>query len=372
MENNEIKKMYEQSLHEKTLKLGYYLSILSILIFPLFYLKDLHMTKYSQDTLIWRALPIIFGFVFLALRNSKYRDNLKIIKYSYLTLVYSVLIMMLGVFYINYGELDGKFNSFLIAGLITTMLVIHIFSAPIRRYISLFTLSTIIFLPFLFTIKGGDLFIISNLLNPILIITSVWVIAVNSEKRSYIEFETKVLLEHNERTLMNEVEYRKDIEKQLIDEIVLDDMTGVYNRRAADRMIPEALEKHSSSNENFSLVFIDLDNLKKVNDHLGHDAGDLMIKNFAHIASSTLTKDDLIFRFGGDEFIIIFIYKSDDEVKEKMKLIREKCHDIDIAFSYGCSSLEDHNSSDIELMIKEADMQMYNYKKQRKEKYSNP
>ena len=84
MDNNELKKMYEQSLHEKTLKLGYYLAIIAILVCPLFYIKDIHMTRYSQDTLIWRALPIILGIIFLVLKSSKYREDLKVIRYSYL------------------------------------------------------------------------------------------------------------------------------------------------------------------------------------------------------------------------------------------------------------------------------------------------
>lgn len=366
MDNRELKKMYEQSLHDKMLKYGHYLAVIIIVILPLFYLKDFYMTKYSQDTLVWRALPVFLAISFLFVKSTKLRLKLVVVKVSYIAFVYSILLMMLGIFYLNYGELEGRFNSFLIAGLITTMLLIHIFSAPIRKYIGLFTVSNILFLPFLFFMKGGDLFIFSNLLNPLLIISSIWIIAYNAEKNGYQEFKTKVLLEHRERTLNNEVEYRKEIEKGLKDKIVLDDMTGVFNRRAADTMIAESLEKHASFNQSCSLVFIDLDNLKLINDKLGHEAGDLLIKNFAHIASTELSKTDRIFRVGGDEFIILFTEKTLDEVKTTIKTIKASCLCRGIEFSYGLSTFSNLEPLDAETLIRNADMQMYTYKKKKK------
>ena len=367
MDSIELRKMYKKSLHDETLSLGKIAAFVAIFISPLFYLKDVTMTKYAQPTLIWRLLPFVMGIGFLILLYSKHKNNHRLVTYYYLSFLYSILVMMFGIFYLNYGELNNKFNSFLIAGLITTMLLIHIFSSPVRKYIGIFPISVIFFFAVLFFIKGGDSFIISNLLNPLMIIGLIWVISNRIEKNNFSEFKLKFLLELNERDLRNEIEYRKNIEKELKEEIVLDPLTGVYNRRAAEKIIPEKIKESKGSFHKFSLAYIDIDNLKIINDRDGHDAGDKLIINFTSIVKNHLSNKDYIFKVGGDEFIMLFIDKYLTDARETIDNISVECNRNQISFSFGMSTIKNKDNLSMADLIKEADIKMYNHKKKKKE-----
>jgi diguanylate cyclase (GGDEF)-like protein len=90
-----------------------------------------------------------------------------------------------------------------------------------------------------------------------------------------------------------------------------DYLTGVYNRRLIDSYVRERismLKKRGS----FSGMLIDLNKFKSINDRFGHHIGDQALKDFANILRSGLRNDDLIARFGGDEFFVI-LNKIDDE-----------------------------------------------------------
>lgn len=138
MENKDIIKMYNHNLHKERLSVGRIAAITSFTFGPIFYLKDVNMTKYVHSTFIWRLIPMIFALLFMIISFTKYRNNQKLIKIAYLSMIFSTLVMMFCVFYQNYGTEDNRFNSFLIAGMVTTLLIIQIFSAPIRKYIIFF------------------------------------------------------------------------------------------------------------------------------------------------------------------------------------------------------------------------------------------
>ncbi|WP_421905011.1 GGDEF domain-containing protein [Mameliella sp.] len=81
-----------------------------------------------------------------------------------------------------------------------------------------------------------------------------------------------------------------------------DTLTGLRNRRALDAV----LERFKRGREPFSLMHIDLDFFKQVNDTLGHAAGDLVLRHVARIMTDVIRKDDTAVRVGGDEFLIVF------------------------------------------------------------------
>ncbi|MBV7394122.1 GGDEF domain-containing protein [Mameliella sediminis] len=81
-----------------------------------------------------------------------------------------------------------------------------------------------------------------------------------------------------------------------------DTLTGLRNRRALDAI----LERFKRSGDPFSLMHIDLDFFKQVNDTLGHAAGDLVLRQVARVMTDVIRKDDTAVRVGGDEFLIVF------------------------------------------------------------------
>lgn len=84
-----------------------------------------------------------------------------------------------------------------------------------------------------------------------------------------------------------------------------DGLTGLYNRAYFDRRFPLELERSVTHNFPLSLVMIDVDWFKQINDTHGHQEGDQVLKTVGHVLLSTIRRGDLAFRFGGDEFCVI-------------------------------------------------------------------
>jgi diguanylate cyclase (GGDEF)-like protein len=85
----------------------------------------------------------------------------------------------------------------------------------------------------------------------------------------------------------------------------VDELTGLLNRRSLDEVLPSEIGRHSRYGGIFSLVIVDLDSLKTINDHYGHLAGDELLREIGSVMKSTIREADQAFRYGGDEFAIL-------------------------------------------------------------------
>ncbi len=86
---------------------------------------------------------------------------------------------------------------------------------------------------------------------------------------------------------------------------ITDALTGVYNRRQMDRAVGEAVERHKRYGASSSLLLIDIDYFKRVNDEFGHAGGDRVLRELAALMRRSLRKLDLVFRIGGEEFLVL-------------------------------------------------------------------
>ena len=84
-----------------------------------------------------------------------------------------------------------------------------------------------------------------------------------------------------------------------------DHLTGALSRQAFDARLPEEIERAQLYRFNFSLIFIDLDGFKDINDSYGHTRGDEVLVNFVQRVSADLRTTDMLFRYGGDEFALL-------------------------------------------------------------------
>lgn len=94
----------------------------------------------------------------------------------------------------------------------------------------------------------------------------------------------------------------------------LDQLTGLYNRRSGEQRLAEEMSRAVRHNRPLTLLLMDLDNLKQINDRLGHAAGDLLLKNFAERLQRAIRGSDLAVRLGGDEFMVLLPECRGDEV----------------------------------------------------------
>jgi len=95
---------------------------------------------------------------------------------------------------------------------------------------------------------------------------------------------------------------KKEIYKELS---ILDHLTKVYNRRYLDLMLAREIERSKRVSRPFSLLMVDIDNFKEYNDKNGHPAGDSLLKRFANLLMRSSRILDSVYRYGGDEFLVL-------------------------------------------------------------------
>jgi diguanylate cyclase (GGDEF)-like protein/PAS domain S-box-containing protein len=142
----------------------------------------------------------------------------------------------------------------------------------------------------------------------------------NNEEK-YIEFRIKPL--KNDYVMANIIDVTEKIKRQKKIEYLSfhDELTDLYNRH----YLQEELKKLNKSRQYpVSIIIGDLDNLKAINDNLGHLAGDKYIKKAANIIKSLLRNEDIIARVGGDEFVITLPNTTKKTASSITKRIREK------------------------------------------------
>ncbi|MCD6419770.1 MAG: GGDEF domain-containing protein [Synergistetes bacterium] len=153
-------------------------------------------------------------------------------------------------------------------------------------------------------------------------------------------------------------------------EAITDHLTGTYNRRRLDEIFEIEVERAIRYKRPLSITISDIDRFKEVNDTLGHKMGDKVLIDTAHIMLESIRKTDIVARYGGDEFAIIFPETQKETAEKIMLRIREKIEDyakgigIPISISFGVASYpEDGNSS--QELLKVADSNMYQDKMER-------
>lgn len=149
---------------------------------------------------------------------------------------------------------------------------------------------------------------------------------------------------------------------------VTDSLTGLYNRRYLSHLY------RNESDKQFSVMFIDIDDFKEVNDSFGHDFGDLLLLEISARLKRSVRKTDILIRYGGDEFVICFQHLVDNHdiafVAEKIQAsIKEPFsingQPIHISASIGVSSSPGRGCSLMDL-ISDADHAMYGIKQNEK------
>ena len=169
----------------------------------------------------------------------------------------------------------------------------------------------------------------------------------------------------------------KRTEQKLQAQATVDDLTGLLNRRAGMHMLEQQIALSSRRGEDLTVVFIDLDGLKRINDTRGHAAGDEFIRQVAAAIEASRRSSDLACRMGGDEFMLLLPDTSLSQAEELVnRLLEEAAHSAtlrDIAappwFSYGLASLasldgaaEDPEKA-IQVLVQKADEGMYTQKR---------
>jgi len=152
---------------------------------------------------------------------------------------------------------------------------------------------------------------------------------------------------------------------------VIDPLTGLYNRRYATQHMVKIVDRAIESNGEFSVMMMDLDRFKAVNDAQGHDAGDLVLKEFSRRLQENVRGVDLVARMGGEEFLVVMpdagrfvAEKAAERLRhsvEKDPFVLKTGEELRITVSVGVA-IGHHKNNTPDELIKQADQALYRAK----------
>ncbi|WP_445505729.1 GGDEF domain-containing response regulator [Niallia sp. 03091] len=156
--------------------------------------------------------------------------------------------------------------------------------------------------------------------------------------------------------------------KRIFDQsVIIDELTQVYNRKFLQDSYNRFISEMARTNTVGTVAIIDLDYFKKINDTYGHVMGDKVLAEFAQYMKKSIRNTDTLFRYGGEEFVILFQRATEAEVKEVLNRMLEGFSNIvfnegeksfSLTFSAGIYSIE-HQNIDLQTAIKTADEALY-------------
>lgn len=163
------------------------------------------------------------------------------------------------------------------------------------------------------------------------------------------------------------------LEEKLLNQSIRDAMTGLLNRRYLMPRLHELMERADRYGENFTIAMLDIDHFKKINDSVGHLGGDYTLRRFAEILSHLLRATDVVARFGGEEFMVIFPNTEPEDARPMVNRILEAVRQaafmferqkIPVTVSAGVASVTESGvtASSVDALIGRADHRLYEAK----------
>ncbi len=191
----------------------------------------------------------------------------------------------------------------------------------------------------------------------------------DNENNKIYEYET---FDYKENNKNYKVEIYKDITKYKQNDInEIDFTTKLLNKQTTFKQLEEYLKSINEKPESFTLAMADIDFFKKINDTYGHLAGDEILKQISECLIKNTKGDDIVGRFGGEEFIILLKNTNLDNSKALLEKIRKDIDDLIVKYnnfiidnlniSIGAVFNQDNNT-DLNNLIEKADKALYNVK----------
>lgn len=178
--------------------------------------------------------------------------------------------------------------------------------------------------------------------------------------------------EHGVRGVLRDVTEAHVQEKRISHMALHDALTGLPNRLHLDQRINETIADCRAAGGKFALLFIDLDNFKRINDLHGHKTGDQLLINVSDVLSANLRESDILARWGGDEFVVLMPFPPDADavrasaaalVRRLEAELKKVYHDAFLTLSIGIALYPDDADSGETLLV-QADKALFHAKSQ--------
>ncbi len=194
------------------------------------------------------------------------------------------------------------------------------------------------------------------------------ILAYDITDRKNLEKELKAANE----SLQTQLNENERLRVQLQEQAIRDPLTGVYNRRYFSEALENETARAFREQTPFSLIILDVDHFKKINDTYGHKCGDLVLRSLAKFLQENTRRSDIVCRFGGEEFVILMPDAASDSAYERAELFRSQFEamvneyegkQVTCSFSAGVASFPMHSNSG-ETLLNMADLALYQSKAQ--------
>ena len=186
--------------------------------------------------------------------------------------------------------------------------------------------------------------------------------------------KTEIKLQESNIQLQKEIQQIEMLQESLRAQAVRDPLTGLYNRRYLEETLEREVSRAMRTQTSVSVMMIDFDNFKEVNDHFSHQVGDQALQTFGEILKKTSRREDIACRYGGDEFLMILPDVYPPDALKRGEMWRQTVDSLELdtgrgkvllSVSIGIASFP-QNGSTVEELVQAADKAMYLAKKEGK------
>jgi len=182
--------------------------------------------------------------------------------------------------------------------------------------------------------------------------------------------KNKMGLQIGSLIMLHDITERKETEKKLQELSLVDELTGLSNRRGLRLLANQMISMANRMKVNATLFFLDLDDLKKINDNYGHAEGDAALVATADILRTTFRSADILARIGGDEFVVLALETNGNSISSMLDRLmvnldyqNQRSQRYPLGFSIGSARYEWQNPKTLEELFSDADRSMYESKK---------
>lgn len=209
-----------------------------------------------------------------------------------------------------------------------------------------------------------------TLLSMFTALTYVTLVSYSAYIRTVKLSQTRARLQQSEQELKRQLDEINSLQARLQEQATRDALTGLYNRRYCDETLERELARCQRSGEELSILMIDLDHFKQINDTYGHQAGDEVLRALAHLLNEQVRASDVACRYGGEEFLVLLPGAALESALQRAEAWRSALasvpihfgpHKIKATLSIGIAAYPDHACTPQTLM-RAADMALYRAK----------
>jgi len=173
-----------------------------------------------------------------------------------------------------------------------------------------------------------------------------------------------------EQSLQSQIRQIEALQHDLREQATRDALTGLFNRRYIQDTLPRELARAAREHSPVSMVMLDLDHFKRLNDAFGHQAGDLLLQRLAQVLIENTRRGDIVARYGGEEFLVALMDSTPEAARRRVEQWRTEfgaCavlyegHLLQTTVSAGLASFPGDGVS-LDELVRKADAAMYQAK----------